>query len=971
MTKWVYLFSEANADTCDLLGTKGAYLAQAASVGLPVSPGFIITTDACREYYGLGPAGTDGDRHNRLDEIMAQAASGTRVAGTLPDAVWQQAQEAIKAVEVQAGKRFGDASNPLLVSVRPAPPRSMPGLMDAVIDVGLSDQTVAGLAHLANDEQFAYLTYGRFVQRFGRVVKGMDGSKFERVLSKYKEQPGQLVPGTFGKIVPAVKKVFARLAGVPFPQDPYDQLRSCIEAALASWFSERTVSYRAANELSHEPALTVVVTAVVHGNLGEDSGVGIAFTRDPRNGQKGLCGEYLANAQYHDRLAGVRRPEDIAALQARQPAVYQRLQNIGAALEKHYGDMHAIEFTVERGRLYVNFATSARRTPIAAVKVAVDMANEGLITRAEAVRRVMPEQASDCLLPCFDPDERQKALREGALLARGQGASPGTASGAVVFDSDTAESMGRAGEAVILVRPKLAPDDVHGMLSAQGVLTHGGSPYSNAAVVAHDLSIPYVSGCEAADIDIEARHLTVGGRTIEEGDEISIDGTTGEVFAGLLRVTRPLPLQDSNLPVLLGWAEEIARIQVWANADSPRDIQAARRVGARGIGFCRMEHMLFDVETRPWMQQMIFNAVKAQVALDRSRQAELVLASRPKDAHLRGIVREASKSPAIKAYQQALSRLGLRLRHEFESLFEAADGLPLVVRLLSVPLQEYLPSLDLLARDVADLYARLDVLSRAKGYQPRQGEKSIEQLQAELQEKLVERDAASAMHQFNPLLGVRGIRQGIFYPGLSEMQVRAIVEAACRCARRGIAVDPRILIPTVMDANEFKSVRGKLEEIAGSVIAGQGVGVAVSFGALIEVPRAAVTAGDIAKCADFLVIGGNTLTQLTYGLCRDDVAGSLWTRYLVDKLLPHDPFGVLDDRGVGRLIALCVEEARRATPGIEISLVGEQASELASIKWCDQAGLDYVSCSPWRLPMARIAAGQAAVAAQAASESEA
>ncbi|MBN1888184.1 MAG: pyruvate, phosphate dikinase, partial [Thermoflexales bacterium] len=707
--KWVYLFTEV-AETerlmgswdgvRSLLGGKGAGLFDMVRAGMPVPPGFTITTEACNAFFDAGKQ--------------------------FPEGLWEQALVAMKDVEARAGKGFGDTANPLLISVRSGAKFSMPGMMDTVLNVGLNDQTLKGLAALTGNERFTYDAYRRLIQMFGRIVKGIDGVKFEHILDKYKAQTAggkdtDLTTAHLKKVVADYKKLYKKELGVDFPQDPYAQLREAVEAVFQSWFGKRATDYRNFNKIPHDLGTGVNVMTMVFGNMGDDSGTGVAFSRDPATGTKMLYGEYLFNAQGEDVVAGTRTPKKIAELAKDNPEVYQEFVEIVNRLERHYRDMQDMEFTIERGKLYMLQTRTGKRTAKSAVKVAVDMANEGLITREEAINRVEPEQINQLLLPRFD----EAAKKTGVKLAKGLNASPGAATGLAVFDADTAEELGKAGKSVILIRPETNPDDVHGMLVAKGILTQRGGATSHAAVVARGLGLPCVAGCEAIRVDAEKKVLVADGKTIKAGDFISIDGTTGEVFAGQITTIKPDLAKEKELADLLAWADEIrARdvrpaygssptkgLQVWANADYPKDARVARNFGAQGIGLCRTEHMFLEQARIPVVQQMILNAPQAQAALDKLAAAEAELARRPDSKDAQQAAAEARKavkaSPAVKTYQGALKKLLPMQRRDFEGIFEVMDGLPVIIRLIDPPLHEFLSAgNENLAEEVADLKAR-------------------------------------------------------------------------------------------------------------------------------------------------------------------------------------------------------------------------------------------------------------------------
>jgi pyruvate,orthophosphate dikinase len=923
MKKWVYLFEEGNKDMRDLLGGKGAGVAEMTNAGLPVPPGFTLTTEACNEYF--------------------------RVGKQFPDGLWDQTLEALKSIEAKTGKKFGDAANPLLVSVRSGAKFSMPGMMDTVLNIGLNPTTQVGVERLTGNPRFAQDAYRRLIQMFGKTVKGIPGEKFEHILSRRKartkgKQDTDLTTEMLVEVVKDYKALYKKELGVEFPDDVYEQLRQGIEAVFDSWFGKRAVDYRNYNKISHDLGTGVNVQAMVFGNMGDDSATGVAFTRDPATGAKELYGEYLTNAQGEDVVAGIRTPKKIAALKSDMAGVYRQFQDVAVMLEKHYRDVQDLEFTVERGKLYMLQTRTGKRTAKAAVKIAVDLVHEGVISKEEALQRVEPSQINQLLLPRFD----DKAKKSGVFLAKGLNASPGAATGVAVFDADTAEAWGKAGKAVILVRPETNPDDVHGMLVARGILTQRGGATSHAAVVARGLGKPCVAGTEAIRVDDERKLFSVNGRTVRQGDFISIDGSSGEVFAGQIATIAPDFDQETELVELLSWADQIRRLGVWANADYPKDALIARQFGAEGIGLCRTEHMFFEQERLPLVQQMILNASEAQSKLDALARADAELARRPDSKDAAKAVAAAKKavsaSATVKAYKGALTKLLPFQRKDFEGIFKAMDGLPVIIRLIDPPLHEFLPSHDELLVQVTEM--------RALGKKGKKL-KEAEQMLA----------AVESMREMNPMLGLRGIRLGITYPDILKMQVRAIFEAACNMQAKGVKVKPEVMIPLTGHVNELAVSQDALEEVAREVMKEKSVQVEYKFGTMIEVPRAALTAGEIARYAQFFSFGTNDLTQTTYGYSRDDAEGKFLLRYVEDKVLPANPFQELDRDGVGQLVKMAVEAGRAARPDIEIGICGEHGGDPSSVEFCHQAGLNYVSCSPFRVPIARLAAAQAALGA--------
>ena len=900
--KWVYLFSEGNAKMRDLLGGKGAGVAEMTNAGLPVPPGFTITTEACNAYY-------DADKH-------------------FPQGMWEQVTEALKIVEQQTGKGFGKQENPLLVSVRSGAKFSMPGMMDTVLNLGINDETVQGLVKLTGDERFAYDAYRRFIQMFSKIVLDTDPRDFEQVLDTYKKQAGvasdaEIPASDLKKLVLEFKQIAERQSGEPFPTDVYKQLEKAIEAVFSSWNNRRAFDYRNFNKIPHDLGTGVNVQSMVFGNMGSDSGTGVAFTRNPSTGENQLYGEYLLNAQGEDVVAGIRTPSKIARLQEDLPQVYEQFKEIARRLEQHYRDMQDLEFTVEKGRLYMLQTRAGKRTAQAAVKVAVDMVAEGLISEQEAVKRVDPFQVYQLLLPRFDESEKQKAEEEGRLLAKGLNASPGAASGKAIFDADRAEQLGKAGTPVVLVRPETSPDDVHGMLVAKGILTARGGATSHAAVVARGLGLPCVAGTEGIRVHEEERLFRVVGSdmVIREGDDLSIDGATGEVFAGIIKTVDADFEKEADLKKLLAWADSVRRLGVWANADYPRDARRAITFGAEGIGLCRTEHMFMEQERLPIVQKMILAESKEE------RQA-------------------------------ALDQLLPFQRSDFKGIFEAmvnpktGEGYPVVIRLIDPPLHEFLPSYEELLVEVTRL--------ETNGSNPQ-----------ELKEKRKMLEAVGALREMNPMLGLRGCRLGLLYPEINVMQTRAILEAALELAREGKKIHPKIMIPLVSHVNELKEVRRQLQAVAEEITAEVGSAVAYKFGTMIELPRAALTADQIATVAEFFSFGTNDLTQTTFGISRDDAEGKFLLKYVDGleepgakekvKILATNPFQTLDRDGVGQLVRMGVEKGRKANPDLEVGICGEHGGDPDSIEFCNEVGLDYVSCSPFRVPVARLAAAQAAL----------
>ncbi len=892
--KWVYLFNELEqaesyvGGSWDgvraLLGGKGANLAEMTRIGLPVPPFYTVTTEACNAYLAAGE--------------------------TFPEGLWEQAEAALQKVEEASGKKFGDPSNPLLVSCRSGAKFSMPGMMDTVLNIGLNDVTVEGMAHLTSNERFAYDSYRRLIQMFGEVVLGIPDEAFEAPLEAYKHAKGyksdtDLTADDLKELVKQFKAVVREQKGFDFPQQPIEQLRLATEAVFKSWNGKRAIDYRRAENIPDDLGTAVNIVTMVFGNMGWDSGTGVAFTRNPATGERKLYGEYLLNAQGEDVVAGIRNTDPIEKMGETLPQAYEQFLKICDILEKHYKDMQDMEFTIERGRLWMLQTRNGKRTAAAAIKIAVDMVNEGLITREEALMRVTPKQVDALLHPQFNDAGKKAAKKEGRFFASGVNASPGAAVGQVYFDANTAERMGKEhGQAVIMVRPFTKPDDVHGMLAAKGILTSEGGATSHAAVVARQFGVPCVVGASAVRIDLERRVMRVGDVEVKEGEWISVDGGTGEVYLGKLDLSVPNLEEQVELMTLLSWADEISRLQVWANADYPKDARRARTYGAKGIGLCRTEHMFFETERLPIVQRMIL----AETSQDRTAALNELL-----------------------PYQRA----------DFDGLFEAMDGYPVIIRLIDPPLHEFMPDEEKLFEEV--------IAMRVKG--ETEGLADKEKLLASIR----------GMHESNPMMGLRGVRLSIYMPEIVEMQVRAIFEAAADCTKRGIVVKPEVMIPLTGTVAELKWIQPRLERIAKAVMEEKGVNFHYKFGTMIEIPRAAVTAGEIAKLAEFFSFGTNDLTQMTFGYSRDDAERNFLIKYIEEGILAKNPFQTLDREGVGRLMRMAVEEGRKTRPELEVGICGEHGGDPDSIEFCHLVGNNYVSCSPFRVPVARLAAAQAAI----------
>ena len=940
--KWVYLFdevdqAEAYAGNWDgvrgLLGGKGANLADMTRAGVPVPPGLTITTEACNAF---------------------------QVTREFPEGMWDQVLAALKIVEEKAGKKFGDPVNPLLVSCRSGAKFSMPGMMDTVLNIGLNDEVAKGLVVQSGDERFVNDSYRRLIHMLGTVVMGIDDEHFEEPLKAYKQQKGyksdlEMTAADWAVITEAYKKVVREQMGFEFPQDPYKQLELAVKAVFDSWNSKRAIDYRRRENIPDDLGTAVTIQTMVFGNMGSDSGTGVAFTRDPQTGEKVMFGEYLMNAQGEDVVAGIRNASKISGLKEELPEVYNQFSEITARLEKHYKDMQDVEFTIEHGKLWMLQTRNGKRSAKAAIKIAHDMVEEGLIDKPTALNRVTPEQIDQMLHPQFALTDIEKARSEGRYYAKGVNASPGAAVGRIYFDADTIEKMHNVEKQdVIMVRPFTKPDDVHGMLAAKGILTSEGGATSHAAVVARQFGVPCVVGASDIVIDLNKREMTCHGITVKEGEWISLDGTTGEVFVGQLSLTTPDISEQKELMTLLGWADEVARLQVWANSDYPADARRARSYGAKGIGLCRTEHMFFEVTRLPDVQSMIMNAEATQRMLNSLEQLENAyaagrlegrsLSEQDKVALKAEIDAQKDKienSPESKAYFGALKKILPLQRGDFYGLFEAMTGLPVIIRLIDPPLHEFLPSLEDLLTEVATL--------KAKG---------ITEGLAEKQQML---DIVQGMHESNPMMGLRGIRLGIVYPDIMKMQVRAIFEAACDAKLNGFDPHPEVMIPLTGHVNELKEVQPTLVKIAKDVMAEKGVEVSYKFGTMIEIPRAAVTAAEIAKYAEFFSFGTNDLTQMTFGYSRDDAERTFLGVYVEKGILEKNPFQQLDREGVGRLMKRAIEDGRAVRPELEVGICGEHGGDPSSIEFCHMIGNNYVSCSPFRVPLARLAAAQAAL----------
>lgn len=907
--KYVYFFggggADGNAQMKQLLGGKGANLAEMASLGIPVPPGFTITTDVCKYYYESN--------------------------GDYPPELKGQVEEALHKLEGLIGRTFGDPDNPLLVSVRSGAAVSMPGMMDTVLNLGLNDQTVLGLVELTGDERFAYDCYRRFISMYGDVVLGLkpeskdEHDPFDAILEEFKKKRGvefdnQLSANDLKELVERYKSLLRGRKKLEFRQDPHDQLWGAITAVFGSWNNPRAIAYRELNNISGEMGTAVNIQAMVFGNLGDDCGTGVAFTRNPATGENAFFGEYLINAQGEDVVAGIRTPQPInraqkgdsnaVSLEESMPDIYKELEDVRKRLDRHYRDMQDIEFTIERGKLWMLQTRTGKRTGFASFKIAVDMVREGIITKDEALMRVDPDQLNQLLRPTFDPKAKMEAVQDGALLTTGLNAGPGAATGRVVFNAADAEEWVRKGEVVILVRLETSPDDIRGMHASRGILTARGGMTSHAALVARQMGKVCVVGCGALEIDYHARRMTIGDRVIREGQYVSLDGTTGEVFAGqiptrpsqILRVLidKSLAPQRSQIyqdyVALLGWADEYRRLEIWTNADQPNQAEEAIAFGAEGIGLCRTEHMFFEG-----------NRIDA--------------------------VREMILSEDVEGRKRALEKLLPIQKEDFKGIFRVMKDRPVTIRTLDPPLHEFLPHDE---KDIQKLAMKMGI--------------SFDQLYA----KVV------SLHEANPMLGHRGCRLGIVYPEITAMQARAIIEAACEVSREGIGVHPEIMIPLVGHVNELRNQRKVVEDVAAEVMKEYEVQITYRVGTMIEVPRGAITADEIARVAEFFSFGTNDLTQTVFGISRDD-AGKFLPPYLAEKIWENDPFNRLDQAGVGSLMKIAVEKGRSVRPKLKIGICGEHGGEPSSVEFCHRIGLDYVSCSPYRIPVATLAAAQAAI----------
>ena len=871
MTKFVYAFREGNKDMRNLLGGKGANLAEMTSLGLPIPQGFTVTTEACTDYYNNGEK--------------------------ISEEIQEQIFKALEELEEVQGKKFGDTEEPLLVSVRSGARASMPGMMDTILNLGLNDISVEGFANKTNNPRFAYDSYRRFIQMYSDVVMEVNKSFFEKIIDELKEEKGvvydtDLTVDDLKELVRRFKKVYSdHMNGEEFPQDPREQLMGAVKAVFRSWDNPRAIVYRRMNDIPGSWGTAVNVQSMVFGNMGETSGTGVAFTRDPATGEKGIYGEYLINAQGEDVVAGVRTPQPISKLEEDLPECYKEFMELANKLENHYKDMQDMEFTIQEGKLYFLQTRNGKRTAHAAIKIACDLVDEGMITPEEAVMRIDAKSLDQLLHPTFDP----KALKEAHEIGEALPASPGAAAGKVVFTADEAKKLGKGGqgERVVLVRLETTPEDIEGMVASQGILTVRGGRTSHAAVVARGMGTCCVAGCGAISINEEEKYFTLGGQTFHEGDYISLDGNTGKIYAGDVQTNEATVSGDFGR--IMAWADKYRTMKVRTNADNPRDTRKAVELGAEGIGLCRTEHMFFDEERIPKIRKMIL-------------------------------------SETVEARESALNELIPFQKSDFKAMYKELKGLPMTVRYLDPPLHEFLPTLE---EDIKALASDMGV--------------TVEHL----------KNKCAELHEFNPMMGHRGCRLAVTYPEIAKMQTRALMEAAIEVKEEdGYDIVPEIMIPLVGEVKELKFVKDVVVETAEKVKAEKNSDIKYHIGTMIEIPRAALTADDIAKEAEFFSFGTNDLTQTTFGFSRDD-AGKFLDAYYQNKIYEIDPFAKLDQTGVGALVKMAAEKGRETRPEIKLGICGEHGGEPTSVEFCHNIGLSYVSCSPYRVPIARLAAAQA------------
>ncbi|PKB81363.1 MAG: pyruvate, phosphate dikinase [SAR202 cluster bacterium Io17-Chloro-G9] len=902
-TKAIYRFDEGDASMADLLGGKGSNLCEMVSLGLPVPPGFVISTQVCQEYYALG---------NRIPQGLSEGVKSN-----------------VHLLEKSLGRTFGSATNPLLLSVRSGAKVSMPGMMDTILNLGINDDIVKGLASMMGDPRPAFDAYRRFLQIYANVVLEVPAGTFEEILATHKQRAGveldyQLNEGHLKAIIADYKGAVHQAAGAEVPVDPWQQLDQAVSAVFRSWNTPRAIFYRDHNGISHDMGTAVTIMSMVFGNLGETSGTGVLFTRNPSQGDREIYGEFLPNAQGEDVVAGVRTPQDISSLAELMPQVSKELLELAGTLEGHYRDVQDMEFTIEKGRLFLLQTRSAKRTPLAAVKLAVDMANEGLIQRSEAIQRVQAEEMIQLLLPQLKLESDSPELEE-ALLAKGFGASPGAASGKVYFEADRAAEAAARGEPVILVRPETKPDDIHGITASSGVVTSRGGVTSHAAVVTRGMGIPCIVGCEGIQVDLASGVFQAGGKTVSEGQTISIDGATGGVYLGDLETVAPSLDGRSESSQLLAWADEVRRLGVMANADTPADASQAVAMGASGIGLCRTEHMFLDPQRLPAVRQMLLNAESAR---DWGR-------GNPKS--------DGDAPRQVDDFYSALDTVRQLQITDFTEILRVMGNRPVIIRLLDAPLHEFLPPFETMQDELEDL--------RWSGASA-----------TEIEDKENLLKLADSLREENPMLGHRGCRLGLTFPDIYRMQVEAIITASASLLKQGLPANPEIMIPLTVDQEEMRRLRQDLTATAAEVQKRLGAEVVYKFGTMIETPRAALTAGAIAQVSDFFSIGTNDLTQMTFGFSRDDAQGKFLKFYVEEGVLTEDPFVTLDADGVGALVSMAVAEGRKVRPDLEVGICGEHGGDPASVAFCHRVGLDYVSCSPFRVPVARLAAAQAALA---------
>lgn len=866
--KYVYLFSEGNADMRNLLGGKGANLAEMTNIGLPVPQGFTVSTEACARYYEDGKM--------------------------LADDIIQEIMEGLAKMEKITGKKFGDKTNPLLVSVRSGARASMPGMMDTILNLGLNSEVVEGLASLTGNPRFAYDSYRRFIQMFSDVALGLEKSNFEKIIDQMKEEKGvkldtELDANDLKEMVKRFKNLFKTEMGYDFPEDPKLQLLEAVKAVFRSWDNPRAIYYRRVNDIPSSWGTAVNIQSMVFGNMGEQSGTGVAFTRDPATGEKKLYGEYLMNAQGEDVVAGIRTPQPISHLEEQNKALYEQFVAIADKLEKHYRDMQDMEFTIENGKLYMLQTRNGKRTAKAALKIAVDLVNEGMLTEQEALMKLEPKQLDALLHPQFDA----AALKAAQPIGKALPASPGAASGIVAFTAERAIELHSQGKKIVLVRLETSPEDIEGMAASEGILTARGGRTSHAAVVARGMGTACVAGCQELLVDEENKKFTLGGKTFVEGDSIAIDGSTGYIYGEAVK-TVPASI-SGDFGTIMAWADANRALQVRTNADTPADAQTAFNFGAEGIGLCRTEHMFFDADRIPAVREMIV-------------------------------------SKTVEERKRALAKLLPMQRKDFIGLYKAMKGKPVTIRFLDPPLHEFLPHEDF----------EIEALAKEMGL-------TFEELKATVE----------GLKEVNPMMGHRGLRLAITYPEIAEMQTTAVIEAAIQVKQEdGYDIVPEIMIPLTCDSKEFNFVRDIVARVADEIIEAKGVKMTYKIGTMIEIPRAALTADEVAKTAEFFSFGTNDLTQMTYGLSRDD-AGKFLDYYYERKIFESDPFAKLDQNGVGKLVKMAADLGRSVRPDIKLGICGEHGGDPSSIEFCHKVGLNYVSCSPYRVPIARLAAAQA------------